>query len=130
MLIKLLPAGFTLAHAGIHASFISPRPPARDGAPAWPFDLERSWLLTPMGLGSRAARGLGTALLALTLAGFALAALALLGLLPIRLWVPATALGSIASLSLLVVFFHRWLVLGVIIDLGLLWAVLVHGWTP
>lgn len=130
MLIKLLLAGFTLAHAGIHASFISPRPPVRDGAPAWPFELERSWLLTPMGLGSRALRALGIGLLALTLAGFGVGALAVVGILPTGLWVPATALGSIASLSLLVIFFHRWLVLGVMIDLALLWAVLMRGWTP
>ena len=130
MLIKLLLAGFILAHAGIHASFVSPRPPPREGAPAWPFDLRRSWLLTPMGLDPQAARGVGVALLALTLAGFAVVALVLVGLLPVGLWAPAIVLGGVASLGLLVVFFHPWLVLGVAIDVALLWGVLVYGWTP
>jgi hypothetical protein len=31
---------------------------------------------------------------------------------------------------LLLLFFHPWLVLGIAIDLGLLWAVLVADWTP
>ena len=130
MLIKLLLAGFMLAHAGVHASFVSRRPPVRAGAPAWPFDLSRSWLLTPLGVGSRTVRLVGVGLLALTLAGFGVAALVVVGLLPMSLWVPALVLGAIASLGLLGVFFHPWLVLGAAIDLALLWAVLVDGWTP
>ena len=127
---KLLLAGFILFHASIHASFVSPRPPAVAGAPAWPFDLGRSWLLTPLGLGRRAARRVGIGLLALTLAGLALSALVVVGLLPMGLWIPAMVLGAIASLGLLVIFFHPWLVLGVAIDVALLWGVLVYGWTP
>jgi hypothetical protein len=37
---------------------------------------------------------------------------------------------AVASVVLLVLFFHPWLVLGVLIDLGLLWGVLVAGGMP
>ena len=130
MIPRLLFAGFLLAHGAIHASFLSPRPPATAGGPAWPFELARSWVLTPLGVQPETARLLGMALVAATAGAFALAALAATGLLPAELWGPTTAIGAVASLALLVLFFHPWLVLGLAIDLGLLWAVLVAGWTP
>ncbi len=66
----------------------------------------------------------------MTLAGYGLAALATLGLLPSWTWDPAVALGSLASLALLVLCFHPWLVVGVAIDLLLLWVALVAAWYP
>ena len=130
MLPGLLLAAFLLGHATIHASFLAPRPPATAGGPAWPFELGRSWILTPIGLQPDLTRILGMALVALTVGGFALAVIAELGLLPAGLWPPAAAAGAVASLALLLLFFHPWLVLGIAIDIGLLWAVLVAGWTP
>ena len=130
MLPRLLIAALLLAHGAIHASFLSPRPSATAGGPAWPFDLARSWVLTPLGIQPQMMRLLGTALVIATIGVFALAALATTGLLPTDLWGPASAAGAVASLALLVLFFHPWLVLGLAIDLGLLWAVLVAGWTP
>lgn len=38
--------------------------------------------------------------------------------------------GSVGSLALLLSYFHPWLLLGVAIDLGLIWSVLILGWTP
>jgi len=116
-----------IAHGLVHASFISPRPPDKPGAPQWPFDLSRSRVLTPLGLGSGASRGIGIGLLVVTVAGYVVAALALLGILP-ALFVPGIVAGSAASLVMLALFFHPWLVLGVVIDIVLLWAVLLNGW--
>ncbi len=45
-------------------------------------------------------------------------------------WDPAVAAGSVASLGLLVLFFHRSLVAGMAIDLALLWIALVAAWSP
>jgi hypothetical protein len=39
-------------------------------------------------------------------------------------------LGAIASLGVLILFFHPWLVVGLAIDVLVLWAVLVAGWAP
>lgn len=130
MVTRLLIAAFLLAHAAIHAAFISPRPPATAGGPAWPFELSRSWILGPLGLDSELGRILGLALIAVTFGGFALAALAALGLVPAGIWPAAVTIGAVASIAVLALFFHPWLVLGVAIDLALLWAVLVANWAP
>jgi sterol desaturase/sphingolipid hydroxylase (fatty acid hydroxylase superfamily) len=130
VLVRLLVAGLLLAHAAIHAGFVSRRPPAKPGAPPWPFDLGRSWLLARLGAPAGAARALGFALLVVTIGGYALAALATLGILPAETWRATVAVGSIASLALLLVGFHPWLAAGVAIDLVLLWVALVAAWTP
>jgi hypothetical protein len=130
MVIRALVAAFLLGHAAIHLSFIAPAPPATAGGPAWPFTTTDSWLLGRLGLDAAGMRALAGALVAVTLLALAVAALAALGLAPAGLWVPALSVGAVASLGLLVAFFHPWLVLGVAIDAGLLWAGLVAGWTP
>jgi hypothetical protein len=129
MIVKLALAGVLLAHAAIHAGYVS-RPPATAGGPAWPFDLAGSWVLGAMGVSSDVARLVGLALVAATAGGFAVAAVAALGVVPETLWAPAAVTGSIASIALLVIFFHPWLVLGLAIDLVILWAVLVARWSP
>jgi hypothetical protein len=118
------------AHGLVHASFVSPAPPATPGGPQWPFDITHSRLLGPIGLSASAIRSVGIALLAVVLAGYLAAALSVVGILPGSLFVPAVVAGSVASGAMLVVFFHRWLVLGLVIDAVLLWAVLASGWLP
>jgi hypothetical protein len=127
---RLLLAVFLVAHGLVHLLFFSPPPPATAGGPTWPFALDRSWVLTPLGVGADMTRILGIALVALTIAGFALAAIVALGLLPSSLWVPAVAIGAVASLAVLGLFYRPWLTLGVAIDVVLLWAVLVQSWAP
>jgi hypothetical protein len=130
MLLRLLFAAFLLAHGAIHASFLAPRPPATAGGPTWPFEVARSWVLTPLGIQPETTRLLARALVAATIAAFALAALAAVGFISAELWGPASAAGAVTSVALLVLFFQPWLVLGVVIDFGLLWAVLIAGWSP
>jgi hypothetical protein len=125
-----LVALFLVAHAAIHLSYLAPRPMATAAGPAWPFDLRRSWILTPLGAPDAATRALGLALVALTMAGLLLAASVVLGLAPAGLWVPAITIGALASMGLLVLFFHPWLVVGVVVDVFLLFVVLAGGWRP
>jgi hypothetical protein len=128
MLMGLLVAVFLLAHGLIHVAFISPAPPATADGPAWPFVTDRSWLLRALGVQPEMVRILAMALVAATVVGFALAAVAALGVAP-GLWMPAIAIGSIASLGTLIGFFHPWLSLGIAIDVVLLCATFVSGWT-
>ena len=121
---------FLLAHGLIHASFISPRPPATAGGPEWPFELSRSWLLSPLGLDGDLSRVLGLVLLVVTVVTFSIAAASAAGLAGQTLFAPAVGAGAVASLALLVLFFHPWLVLGIAIDAVLLWAAFVARWTP
>jgi hypothetical protein len=130
MPIGLVVASFLLAHGAIHVGFIAPPPPATAEGPAWPFATDRSWPVTRLGMDPALLRLLATALVAVTLAGCALAALTALEVLPPAVWPAAIAIGSVASLGILLACFRPWLVLGVVIDVALLWSCLVIGWQP
>jgi hypothetical protein len=130
MIVRLFLAGLLLAHGAIHAGYLSRRPPPTPEAPPWPFDLDRSWLFTRLGAEPRVVRAIGRALVVATIGAYALAALATVGVLPGSAWGATVVAGSLASLALLLLFFHRWLVAGIAIDLVLLWVALVAGWTP
>ena len=130
MLVPLTLAGFLLAHALIHIAFVSPAPPATAGGPAWPFSTSESWLFARLGVSADTTRLVALALVATTIAGFALAALSVIGVVPAGLWIPAIVIGSVSSIGLLVACFHPWLALGIVIDLALIWAGLVAGWSP
>jgi hypothetical protein len=129
MVVRLILAGFLLAHGALHASFLTPRPPVTAGGPPRPFDLDRSWLLSPMGVQPELTRLIGVALVAAMVVGFAFASLSALGIAPHGIWGPAVTLGSVASGAVLVLFFHPWLALGLGIDVALMWAALA-GWSP
>jgi hypothetical protein len=130
MLPRLILAAFLLGHAAVHGGYLSPRPAATIGGPTWPFDLTHSWMLSPLGVAPEALRALGYGLFAVTLAAFALAAIAALGFLPAAVWSWSTAIGAASSLAMLLVFFHPWLAVGVTIDVIALWVVLALGWAP
>ena len=130
MVVRLAFAGFLLAHALIHIAFVSPAPPVAAGGPAWPFATSESWSFTRLGVGPESARLVALALVATTIAGFAMAALTVIGILPAEFWLPSIAIGAASSISLLGAFFHPWLALGVGIDLVLVWVSLVAGWSP
>ena len=126
----LIVAGLMLGHALVHASYLAPQPTARPGAPAWPFTLDHSWVLGPAGVDLEISRVLGAGLVVVVVAGFALAALAALGWVPAPFWRIGVALGAIASLAVLVLYVHPWLMIGMAIDLALLWLVVAAGWAP
>jgi len=127
---SLLLVALVLAHAAIHMAFLAPRPPATAGGPEWPFALDRSWILGALGIGRDTAHLLGIVFVALTLSGFAVASIGVFGFGPTALWPAGVTVGALGSLALLLTFFDPLLVLGVAIDLVLLWSVLVAGWPP
>ena len=130
MILRLGLAALIAGHGLIHLGFVSPRPAPSPGAPPWPFDAERSWLLGAVGIDAGVARAVAWVLVATLVAGYVVAALATLPILPAALFPPAAVIASIASLVLLLVFFHPWLVIGIAIDAVLLWAVVVGHWAP
>lgn len=130
VLVKLLLAVLLIGHGAIHLSYLTAGPPATASGPSWPFALDRSWALSPLGVEPRVLRVMGLVLAVVTTAAFLLAAASVLGVVPQALWTAAVALGAAASLGLLVTFFHPWLILGVVIDLALLGAALIARWTP
>jgi len=130
VLPRFILTAFLLGHAAIHLGYVSPRPPAAAGGPPWPFKLDSSWVSTALGLDVQLMRVAGGGLVAATLGGFVLAALAAIGVLPAGVWAGATAFGAIASICLLLLFFHPWLLVGVAIDICLLWAIVAAHWLP
>lgn len=99
----------------------------------------KAWLMWPFAVDSKPLLKLSKPLLgtitrllsALAAAGFIAALLSLLGwLVPASWCVPLTVFSSVASFLLYVLYFGRWAVLPILIDLVLLWGVFSQGWTP
>lgn len=120
--MKLLLSLFFIVHGLIHLSFISPKPPVKEGAPAWPFDISKSpWLPVPSGL----AHTLGVILTVVATVGFVLVGLGLLGVIPFA-WIKIIAIiSSLASIILIGIFWHNWFVVGMFLSLLILYWFLV-----
>jgi hypothetical protein len=76
-------------------------------------------------------RPLAYLLVAMTVVALVAGGLATIDLLvPASWWPGLVVAGATTSLLVLIVFFHPWLVVGMAIDVGLLYLVLVNGWDP
>ena len=128
--MTLATAAFLVAHGLIHLAFLQ-RPPAQTaGGPIWPFDLQASWIADRMGLGAHVRRAIGVTLVVVTTLAWTVAGLTLLGVAPSGLWLASIGVGAVSSLVVLGGWFHRWLTLGIVIDLALWWAIIEAGWRP
>jgi hypothetical protein len=115
--------------------YVMPHPaaqPASAGATEWAFPpLDRSWLLSPIGTPAAASLLLGRLLVAATVLLYTLAALATIPLLvPAGLWAALVISGTVGSAALMLVFFHRNLVIGLAIDVVLMWVAVAVIWSP
>jgi len=127
-------AAFLLGHGWVHAMYVMPQPKATattaSGA-QWAFELDHSKVLAPHGVTVSAQRTLGMLLVAGTVAGFSVAALATIPLIvPAAAWSALLVGSSVTSLLLMGLFFHRGLVIGIGIDVVLLWVALASVWLP
>ncbi len=126
-LARIIIAVFLIAHGWIHFSltYVPIAKPGELHTPFWPSwwrsDTDPAWLAVKLGLSNSLVRGLGSALWLLTLTGFTLTGLGLLGVPGLgQVWGATALLGAGASLLLLVFYWHPWLVLGVLINLAVL----------
>jgi hypothetical protein len=127
----LLLSVFLAAHGLIHLSFVVPAPPRTADGPEWPFELGRTWPVTALHADPELTRIVGVGLVMGTVVVLVAAALATVGwLVPASMWGPLVVCGAALSLVTLTLFFHPWLVLGIVIDVVLLWAVVAAGWNP
>jgi len=132
-LTRILIAVFLFAHGLIHFSltYVPTPKPGELRTPFWPAwwrtDTDPAWLAVKLGLPNSTVRGLGSALWLIALVGFSLAGLGLLGLPGLnQAWGAAAALGAAASLLLLGLYWHPWLVTAVVIDLAVLAGLWLH----
>jgi hypothetical protein len=126
-------AGLLLAHGLVHAMFLVPAPPpalaASGEGQTWPFDLGRSWLVGRVGAGT--VTTIGRVLVVAVVVCSALAALATVGVVvPSSLWTALVVASAACSLALLGIGSSPTLLVGVAIDLALLWLALVSSWAP
>jgi hypothetical protein len=122
---------FLVGHALVHVAYLAPAPPHAENAPEWPFAIEKSWPINNLGVSADIMRPVAYLLVAVVLVTLVGAGLAIIHLVVPSAWWPALVVtGAATSLLLLSLFFHPWLVIGVAIDVVLLYLVLVNGWDP
>jgi hypothetical protein len=124
-------AAVLVGHGLVHLLFFVPQPAATAGAPEWPFDMARSWMVTGAGLDLGTVRVIGATLIAVVAACFVVSGLATIGVIvPPSWWRPAVVASAIASIAVLALFFNPQLVLGLAIDGILLGVVATAVWAP
>ena len=129
--MKLIVAVFLILHGLVHAILAAtpiPNDPASNPG-AFFTATTRSWLLPRLGLNDTAVQWIGIILVVLTTMGFILAGLGVLSVPGLSMvWRTVAVVSACVSLLLLIVFWHPWLVVGVLIDIGILVALLWLDW--
>jgi hypothetical protein len=126
-------AAFLLGHGLVHVMFAVPAPaaPAPASGMEYPFDVNQSWLVTARIADVAMVRGLVIGLVAATVIGYGLAALATLGIgVSTSLWPLLVLAATAASAGLMVVGLTPALALGIAIDVALVAVVVSRIWSP
>ena len=132
-MLKIALAIFLIAHGLVHAILaVAPNPADPNARPGAFFTtVERSWLLPRLGLNSVAIRWVGIILVALSTLGFVLAGLGIFGITGlVTIWRMVAIFSAGISLFLLILFWHPWLPVGVLIDIAILIALILAKWPP
>lgn len=131
--MKIIIGLFLIAHGLVHAGLAAaPNPEDPETKPGAFFtSTERSWLLTKVGLRSASVRWIGIVLVALATLGFVLSGLGVFGVPGLsEIWRTLAIASAVVSLLLLILFWHLWLIIGVLNDVGILIALLWLDWPP
>jgi len=132
-MLKIVLAVFLILHGLVHA-ILAAAPIPNDPNPnpgAFFTDTTRSWLLPSLGLNDTTVQWIGIILVVLTTVGFILAGLGILGVPGLStIWRTVAILSACVSLLLLIFFWHSWLIVGVLIDVGILVIFLWAKWPP
>lgn len=132
-MVKIALAVFLIVHGLVHAGLAAaPIPNDPDSKPGSFFTATaRSWLLPRLGLNTSTVQWVGILLVALVTLGFILAGLGVLGVPGLSTGWRTVAMVSVClSLLLLILFWHPWLVVGIMIDIGILITLLWTKWLP
>jgi hypothetical protein len=125
-LLRLMTGAFLILHGLIHlGAAVDPRPGA-SGEGLWTFSTTDTWPLR--GPGPQAPRPVGIALFVLAPVGFVLAGLG--ELIGLGAWRVVAVASALDSLLLLILFWHRLLEVGVLLNVAILVALLWARWPP
>ncbi|MBK5109072.1 MAG: hypothetical protein JJE12_13120 [Anaerolineales bacterium] len=129
--MKIIIALFLIAHGLVHAGLAAaPNPSDPDAKPGAFFTSpDRSWLFHQLGLDASVVQWIGITLVVLSTLGFVLAGLGVFGVPGLdEIWRTIAVVSTIISLVLLVLFWHPWIIVGVLIDIGVLVSLLWTNW--
>jgi hypothetical protein len=108
LLVRIVGGALLVAHGLVHALYLAPD--VRE------FSLDESWVVP-----ATARRAVGVGLVVTTVAAFLLVGLAVWGVPGLSSsWPALTLVASVLSLVLLLAFWDSWLVVGLLIDVGLI----------
>jgi hypothetical protein len=119
-MVRLIVGAFLIAHGLLHPSIYV----AKDEKEPLPFDPNASWALAAAHVDQAPTRSLSIALARLTALVFAVAGMLVFA--DSSLW-PSTAIaGAVLGLILKGLYFTPWLLAGVVIDIGIIWACIAN----
>ncbi len=132
--LRIIFAIFLIAH-GLMTMSLATVPVPAPGALRTPYfsswwraDIDSAWPVSQLGLSSVMVRTAGWVLWLAVVILFAAAGLGLLGVPGLNtLWQLLAAISAVLSLTLLALYWHPWLVLGVLLNIGILSGVFA-GW--
>ncbi len=125
-------ASFLVGHGLVHVMFAAP-PPQTAATPGaeFAFDPGRSWLVATGVLCTGTVKAVVLVLVAATVVGYAMAGAATAGIIIPAAWWATLVIGATAASGvLMLVGLMPGLVLGIAVDLVLVWLVLSRAWTP
>ena len=127
MLLAVLLIAHGLVHSGLGAAPIPNDPNSKPGA--FFTAATRSWLLPRLGLNASTVQWCGIVLVALTTLGFIVAGLGVIGVSGLStVWRTVAVVSACVSLLLLILYWHPWLAVGVLLDTSILIALLWAHW--
>jgi hypothetical protein len=126
-LFAIILIGHAIAHAGLTSA---PNPSDPESTPGAFFtEKKRSWLFQRIDLDSGMVQKIGKILVNISIAGFFLAGLGGLSVPGLnQIWHGLAGITAIVSLILLILFWHPWLILGVVLNIGLVIFMLLNSW--
>jgi len=130
-MLKIVLAIFLIAHGLVHTILtLAPNPSDPDAKPVAFFTaMERSWLLPQLGLNASTVRWTGIILVSFSTLGFILAGLGVLGVGGLNMiWRTVAVVSATVSLLLLILFWHPWIIIGVLVDIAVLITLLWAKW--
>lgn len=123
-MVRLIVGAFLIAHGLLHPSIYSPR---EDEKYPMPFDPSHSWALSIAHVHETPARSFSKKLSWLTATAFAVAGVLVLA--GSSMWAATAIAAAGIGLVLKGLYFTPWLLAGVAIDIGIIWAGLAN-WPP
>jgi len=129
--LKTITGLFLVAHGLVHAGLATAPDPNSPETNRGAFftSPQRSWLLPQWGLKATVIRWIGILLVVFTMLGFVLAGLGVFRVPWLaEFWRTIAVVSAVLSSLMLLLIWHPWIILGVLIDVGIIFSLLWADW--